>query len=194
MKNPLLLPRRYEEQPKRKPKYSRTDGVAASVATGAPTPRGAVTPVASCPFAIPVSALDSTGTSQASRGLRKLPAPDSLSSEGFPGSRNPVTAWQSVRTTGGDLQVANVHSRLSFDMTVPRSGGLGSLPALAMLDSEADVSSILEAAVIQLKACFSGGQLWVPLEQGSRTVRLAHDEVETLIQKTAALQLTVHTP
>lgn len=70
-----------------------------------------------------VSDLDSMRASQAPGGLGFSPAPGSLASELLSEPQNSVAAWRSVAATGGDLQVASLHSTLSVDVTVPGSGG-----------------------------------------------------------------------
>lgn len=105
-----------------------------------------------------------------------------------------MTAWRSATTIGGNLQVANVQSSLSIDVTVPGSGGLGVFQASAALDNRADFSSISKPVLRQVKARYPGVQVWMPLEEGFVNVRLADSIIVTVVQRTIALELTVHTP
>lgn len=104
-------------------------------------PGGGAIRVASSPFAVPVCGLGSTGTVTAP-GLVTSSDSGSLASKMFTESQKPVEAWKSVRATGGDLHVASAQSTIRVDVTVTGSGGLGILPALAVLGSGVDVSSI----------------------------------------------------
>lgn len=79
-------------------------------------------------------------------------------------------------------------------MIIPGSGGLDSLPAQAVLDSEADVSSIPEPLLGWLEARLSGVQLRTLLEQVVRTMRVANDHVVSVTHKTVALQVDIDTP
>lgn len=67
-------------------------------------------------------------------------------------------------------------------------------PALAVLDSGADVSSIPDPVVRQLKTRLPDVQIPMPLEEGSRNVRLPSGHTVILTHKTVALssQSTLH--
>lgn len=126
------------------------------------------------------------GASRAPNGLGSSPATGRLALELFSGSQNSVTARRS--------QIANVLSILSVDVTLPGSGGLGSLPALAMLGNGADISSIPDPALRQLEPCLPSVQIRMTLTDSVRTVRLANRQVVTVYHEIIAIQPTVHTP
>lgn len=82
----------------------------------------------------------------------------------------------------------------SADVTVPPSGGLGDLAALAVPDSGTSVSSTPEPILSQVGACLGVVQIRMPLQQGARMVRLVDRNFTLVTQSTIALQLTFHTP
>lgn len=131
----------------------------------------------SSPFAVPVSALDSLGESQAPSALGQSATPGSLAPELLSGPQNPVTAWRLVTATSDDFQVASGQSLLSVEVTAPRSAGLGSLTESAALHGGEDVSSIPEPVLTELEARLPGVQFRMPLQRGAQTVPLANGGV-----------------
>lgn len=77
---------------------------------------------------------------------------------------------------------------------MPESGRLSVLPALAVLDCDADVSIIPGPFLRQLEDHSHSVQVWRPLDGGSRKVVLANGPIVTVIHKVVALQLMVHNP
>lgn len=119
--------------------------------------------VASSPFSVQVSALNSLKASPAPSALTQTATPGSLALELVSGAQDLVTARRSVTATCNDLQVAGGKSSLSADVTVSGSGGLGKLLALGVLDSSSDVSRIPELVLTRLEARLPGAHVRISL-------------------------------